>query len=170
MSLVDRADFPAAARSTYLNAASVALMPRPADAATASWQQDIAENGTLNFDEVAEERVFDDLRSGYAAILGARSADIAVGSSVLGVAADSRYRNLTRDVPTVYLPLERPDSLMGPLPGSSPSAPTSSPARCCPWFGRSPSKSIRPQRHSGRPRSRTRWPRRSPSHVSALGS
>ncbi|MEO8450338.1 MAG: FtsX-like permease family protein [Gemmatimonadota bacterium] len=37
--------------------------------------------------------------------------------SVVGVAADSRYRNLTRDVPTVYLPLERLDSLMG-LPPS----------------------------------------------------
>ena len=81
MSLVDRADFPAAAKVTYLNAASVALMPRPADAATAAWHRDIAENGTLNFDEVAEERVFDDLRSGFAALIGARPTEIAVGSS-----------------------------------------------------------------------------------------
>ena len=36
--------------------------------------------------------------------------------TVVGLAADSRYRNLTRDVPTVYLPLERTDSLMGLTP------------------------------------------------------
>ena len=74
-------DFPAATRSTYLNAASVALMPRCASDYLESWQRDIAENGTQNFDEEAEDRVFDELRSAFAKLIGATAADIAVASS-----------------------------------------------------------------------------------------
>jgi len=74
-------DFPAAAKMTYLNAASVALMPRVASDYAAAWQQDIAENGTLNFDEVAEDRVFDDLRAAFARLIAASPTDIAVASS-----------------------------------------------------------------------------------------
>lgn len=81
MSLTTSADFPAATKCTYLNSASVALMYRQAESAAAAWQKDIAEFGTLNFDEAAEDRVFDDLREAFAALIGARAQDIAVASS-----------------------------------------------------------------------------------------
>jgi cysteine desulfurase / selenocysteine lyase len=81
MSLVKPEHFPAASKSTYLNCASVALMYSGAERAAVEWQQDIAQFGTLNFDEVAEDRVFDDLRAAFAALIGARADDIAVASS-----------------------------------------------------------------------------------------
>lgn len=74
-------DFPAAAKLTYLNAASVALMPRSASDYAEAWQRDIAENGTQNFDEVAEDRVFDEVRAAFAKLIGATATDIAVASS-----------------------------------------------------------------------------------------
>ena len=79
--LVQGGDFPAARAGGYLNSASVALMYSRAAAAVTQWEQDIAENGTLNFDEVAEDRVFDDLRSSFAALIDAEPTDIAVASS-----------------------------------------------------------------------------------------
>jgi cysteine desulfurase / selenocysteine lyase len=72
--LVLPGDFPAADKCTYLTY-------HGAHQATAAWQADIAESGTLNFDEVAEERVFDSLRDSFAQLIGARAADIAVASS-----------------------------------------------------------------------------------------
>lgn len=74
-------DFPAARKRTYLNAASVALMPEAASKAVVDWQHDLAENGTLHFDEVAEDRVFDVLRERFAALIGAAPHDVAIGSS-----------------------------------------------------------------------------------------
>ena len=46
--------FPAAQQYTYLNAASVALMPKMAAEATLDWQTDLALRGTVHFDEEAE--------------------------------------------------------------------------------------------------------------------
>jgi cysteine desulfurase/selenocysteine lyase len=74
-------EFPASLKSTYLNAASVGLMPRVASNYLEAWQRDIAENGTLNFDEIAEAKAFDDLRNAFAAMIGCASTDIAVASS-----------------------------------------------------------------------------------------
>ena len=79
--LVDAADFPAARTGGYLNSASVALMLARAASSVNRWQDDIATNGTLNFDEVAEDRVFDDLRSSFARLIDAEPTDVAVGSS-----------------------------------------------------------------------------------------
>src|SRR5207302_4863098 len=81
MTLVAPADFPAAAKGPYLNAASVALMLGAAEAASNAWQRDLAENGTRNFDEVAEAEVFDQLRTSFAGLIGAQPHDIAVASS-----------------------------------------------------------------------------------------
>ena len=81
MSLVQAQDFPAADKCTYLNSASVALMYKGAEEAAVAWQRDIAEYGTLNFDEVAEDRVFDELRDAFATLIGAQADDIAVASS-----------------------------------------------------------------------------------------
>ena len=79
--MIDRTDFPAAAERAYLNSASVALMPRPATEAVAAWYADLAQHGTLNFDEVAEDRVFDDLQASFAGLIGASPHDVAVASS-----------------------------------------------------------------------------------------
>jgi cysteine desulfurase / selenocysteine lyase len=81
MTLVNPADFPAASQRIYLNAASVALMLEAAVSAVTDWQQDLALNGTLHFDEVAEEKVFDDLRASFAGLIGARATDVGVASS-----------------------------------------------------------------------------------------
>src|SRR5262245_16710765 len=78
--LADASLFPAAARRTYLNSASVALMPTLAERAVTDWQKDLAQNGTENFDEVAEDRVFDDLRAAFAGLIGAAPTDVAIGS------------------------------------------------------------------------------------------
>lgn len=91
-----KTDFPAAAKMTYLNAASVALMPRSASDYAAAWQQDIAENGTLNFDEVAEDRVFDELRAEFAGLIGASPTDIAVASSASELIASVAWAIMPR--------------------------------------------------------------------------
>jgi len=75
-------DFPAAAQSTYLNTASVALMYRGCQQAIDDWNRDLAENGTVNFNEHAEQTIFDELHSSYARLLHATPEDIAVASSV----------------------------------------------------------------------------------------
>jgi len=78
---VDPNDFPAAQRFAYLNAASVAVMYKEASSAVVEWQRDIAENGTLNFDEVAEETLFEDLHKAVAGLFACKKEDIAVASS-----------------------------------------------------------------------------------------
>jgi cysteine desulfurase/selenocysteine lyase len=79
--LAQPGDFPAAARCTYLNSASVALMYKGAEAAVLDWQKDVADYGTLNFDEEAEDRVFDTLREAFAGLIGAEAQDVAVAAS-----------------------------------------------------------------------------------------
>ena len=79
--LAGREHFPAISRSTYLNAASIALMYEGASEAAVAWQRDLAQNGTLGFDEATEQNVFSSLHEVFARLIGARSQDIAVGSS-----------------------------------------------------------------------------------------
>lgn len=78
---VDPNDFPAAKKYTYLNAASVAMMHKDIASAVIDWQEDLAENGTMNFDEVAEEGTFEDLHKAAARLFNAQAEDIAVASS-----------------------------------------------------------------------------------------
>ncbi len=73
--------FPATSNLTYLNAASIALMFQGACETAVAWQSDIAETGTLGFDETAEQNVFVGLHAAFARLIGASSRDIAVGSS-----------------------------------------------------------------------------------------
>ena len=73
--------FPGSRASTYLNAASVALMPRPAEEAVIAWQRDLARHGTLHFDEEAEKTVFDELRRLAARLLGAQKDHVAIAPS-----------------------------------------------------------------------------------------
>ena len=79
--IVDAGDFPASRKSAYLNTASVCLMYRGAEASTTDWFKDLTENGTLTFDEAAEESVFEGLHVAAARLFNARSDDISVGSS-----------------------------------------------------------------------------------------
>lgn len=73
--------FPRVSGRTYLNAASVALMPRAAEEAIVEWQRDIARNGTVNFGEQPEETVFEGLHRSAAGLFGAAPDDIAVAAS-----------------------------------------------------------------------------------------
>ena len=79
--IVDPRDFPASSKCTYLNAANVSLMYQGAEKAVIEWQKDLAENGSINFDETAEAAVFGDLHRASARLFNARPEDIAVGSS-----------------------------------------------------------------------------------------
>ena len=81
MSLVEDVAFPTRADRVYLNTASINLMYSGAHQTLVSWFDDTAASGTVNFDEDAEERVFDKLRDGAARLFGAQATDIAVGSS-----------------------------------------------------------------------------------------
>jgi cysteine desulfurase/selenocysteine lyase len=73
--------FPAARQYAYLNAASVALMPKVAAEAIMDWQRDLAIRGTVHFDEEAEAKVFDTLRQAGARLLGAQPDEIACASN-----------------------------------------------------------------------------------------
>ncbi len=79
--LAGREHFPAVSKSTYLNAASIALMYKGASDAAVDWQRDLAQNGTLSFDEGTEQNVFSGLHEVFARLIGAMPRDIAVGSS-----------------------------------------------------------------------------------------
>jgi selenocysteine lyase/cysteine desulfurase len=52
-----------------------------AERAVVEWTHDLAENGTIHFDEVAEERAFATLHASTARLFNCRPEDIAVGSS-----------------------------------------------------------------------------------------
>jgi len=79
--IVAPGDFPASRKSVYLNTASVCLMYSGAERAVVEWTHDLAENGTIHFDEVAEERAFATLHASAARLFNCRPEEIAVGSS-----------------------------------------------------------------------------------------
>ena len=79
--IVAAGDFPASRKSVYLNTASVCLMYSGAERAVVEWTHDLAENGTIHFDEVAEERAFETLHASAARLFNCRPEEIAVGSS-----------------------------------------------------------------------------------------
>ena len=57
-------------------------MYRGARQSVVEWQRELAENGTINFDETAEEAVFEDLHRAAARLFNASPDDIAVATSV----------------------------------------------------------------------------------------
>lgn len=79
--LVPAGDFPAATRSAYLNAASVAPIYRGAHDAIVDWQETLARFGTIEFDEAAEDAVFEGLREAGARLFRSSPEDIAIASS-----------------------------------------------------------------------------------------
>ena len=79
--IVSEKDFPTANKFVYLNAANVALMYSGAEQIIKEWVADVAQNGSNNFDEHAEENVFKDLHRAAAHLINATADDIAAGSS-----------------------------------------------------------------------------------------
>ena len=79
--IVSGKDFPTADKFVYLNAANVALMYSGAEQAIKDWVADVAQNGSNNFDDHAEENVFKDLHRAAARLINAAAEDIAAGSS-----------------------------------------------------------------------------------------
>lgn len=78
---VNLEDFPTARTMTYLNSASISLMPRPAIDSMVEFQRKIASGGTIGFDEAAETQALEGARNEAASLLGARSEEIAILSS-----------------------------------------------------------------------------------------
>ena len=81
MPITQPGDFPTRTGRTYLNTASITLMYSGALASLVSWFEETAASGTTEFDEHAEETVFEELRRATARLFNAKPADIAVGSS-----------------------------------------------------------------------------------------
>ena len=67
---VDLEDFPTTRAVTYLNSASISLMPKPAIDSMVKFQQKIAAGGTIGFDEEAETQALEGARSQAASLLG----------------------------------------------------------------------------------------------------
>jgi cysteine desulfurase/selenocysteine lyase len=74
-------DFPTARRVTYLNSASISLMPQPAVDRMIEFAKKIATGGTIGFDEEAETLALEGARNEAASLLGARPEEVAVLSS-----------------------------------------------------------------------------------------
>jgi cysteine desulfurase/selenocysteine lyase len=73
--------FPPAENYVYLDAASVALTNKDASDVAVRWQQRLAEEGTIAFDEQAEVECFDNLNAAAAALFNTQDDNIAIASS-----------------------------------------------------------------------------------------
>src|SRR5258708_34802562 len=76
--LIDPAEDAALAYCTYLNQASLGLIPRTSLEASVRFLTDVAQHGNLRLADQAEARVLDGLRTAAAELLGAPVASVAV--------------------------------------------------------------------------------------------
>lgn len=107
-------DFPTARRVTYLNSASISLMPQPAIDRMIEFQGKIASGGTIGFDEQAETQALEDARSEAASLLGADREEVAVLSSAsegicsfawsVDLKSDANVVSTDADFPSVVYP------------------------------------------------------------------
>jgi len=74
-------DFPTARRVTYLNSASISLMPQPAVDHMVEFQKKVASGGTIGFDEREETQALEDARSEAVFLINAHREEVAVLSS-----------------------------------------------------------------------------------------
>jgi len=74
-------DFPLTESWSYLDAANVALIPMSVARVITDWQTDVALNGSINFNDDAEDKAFDGLRVQGARLFNCSQDDIAGGSS-----------------------------------------------------------------------------------------
>lgn len=79
--LVPRADFPITGEVTFLNTASISLTAVPVQLETRDFEESIVSLGTINFDDDAENRVYEGVRDSGAALLGCGPEEIAVMTS-----------------------------------------------------------------------------------------
>ena len=79
--LVSNKDFPSANNFTYLNTANVGLMHNNAEKEINKWVEDLAKNGSNNFNEIAEQNVFLNLHTSAAKLINTNPNNIAAGSS-----------------------------------------------------------------------------------------
>ena len=80
-SLAPRRDFPLLDEVTYLNAASMGLVPRPVQEQAAAFDRELALRGTTWFDEAQEVGVLDRARSAAAKLFNASPEAIAITTS-----------------------------------------------------------------------------------------
>ena len=107
-------DFPTARRVTYLNSASISLMPQQAIDRMIEFQGKIASGGTIGFDEQAETQALEDARSEAASLLGADREEVAVLSSAsegicsfawsVDLKSDANVVSTDADFPSVVYP------------------------------------------------------------------
>lgn len=79
--LARRADFPALEDHTYLNSASIAVMPKPARDKMERFTRQILHIGTVSLTEKAEVEALENAREAAAKLLGASPDSVAIASS-----------------------------------------------------------------------------------------
>jgi len=114
---IDLNDFPTARKVTYLNSASISLMPQPAIESMIEFQRRIAAGGTIGFDEKAETGALDDAKDGASLLLGAHKDELALLSSssegvcsfawALNVKPHANVVSTDADFPSVIYPWMR---------------------------------------------------------------
>jgi selenocysteine lyase/cysteine desulfurase len=79
--LAPREHFPILEDNVYLNAASISLVPGPVQREVHDFDEAVAYAGTVNFDDAAENRVYEGVRDAAGELIGADPVDIAVMTS-----------------------------------------------------------------------------------------
>jgi cysteine desulfurase / selenocysteine lyase len=109
--LVPRADFPALDELTYLNTASIGLVPLPVQRRAEEFDRALALRGSAAFDEEAEVAVFEDTRASAAKLIGARSDEVAItASATLALGQIAWFLRPGRGENVVSIDLEFPSS------------------------------------------------------------
>jgi cysteine desulfurase / selenocysteine lyase len=109
--LVPRDDFPALAELTYLNTASVGLVPAPVQTKAEEFDRDVAVRGTVALDEEAEIAVFEGTRASAARLIGAEPDEVAItASATLALGQIAWYLRPGRGDNVVSVDLEFPSS------------------------------------------------------------
>ena len=76
--LIDPGEYAALASCTYLNQASLGLIPRTSVEASVRFLTEVAQHGNLRLSDQAEVKVLDGLRTAAVGLLGAPVASVAV--------------------------------------------------------------------------------------------
>ena len=109
--LVPRADFPALAELTYLNTASIGLVPLQVQQRAEEFDRALALRGSAAFDEEAEVAVFEGTRASAAKLIGAEPDEVAItASATLALGQIAWFLRPGRGENIVSIDLEFPSS------------------------------------------------------------
>jgi selenocysteine lyase/cysteine desulfurase len=109
--LVPRADFPALGELTYLNTASIGLIPLPVQRQAEAFDRALALRGSAAFDEEAEVAVFEGTRASAAKLIGAQPDEVAItASATLALGQIAWFLRPGRGENIVSIDLEFPSS------------------------------------------------------------